>query len=437
MFQIRCSRLTCSSKASHFAKFRALKTNSTARERLTAKLFPDEEDFRYDFELSPILSAVLREYDSADLERPDLSTLIEFAELASNAPSSEDWASWQQKYRHRSPLFQDLITIFHKANMNEEAKAERLHQLINQPDTLQKWTPLQWAAYVGRTDEFIDLLLHGADPFAITPSGRNVVHHAVDSDADGILLYLVQNNYYERGLDINLPDIWGETPLHIAAARSPSCVAMLLKNGASIDVRADEKQTPMHHLRYIQCNKLRLKALQTLLNYGADVNSREEGGRSAIFYLLASPECVTLLLNYGADISICDSDGRSMLHYACIEDRPQLLNYLLSRSPRELMVCEDKNGNSPLLTCFQYHRVGCARILLERAPIKSSRDKSGWALVHHAAKMGDAIVLQHVLSIPGESVFSKNLHGQLAIDIAREMGTLHGRIGAILTDAMS
>jgi ankyrin repeat protein len=412
-----------------------LKANSTAREKLTAKLFPDEEDFRYDFELSPILSAVLREYDSADLERPDLSTLIGFAELAKNAPSGEDWSLWQQKYRHRSPLFQDLIATFHGANMDEEAKAERFRQLINQPDALQKWTPLQWAAYVSRT-EFIELLLHGADPFAITPSGRNVVHHAVDSNADGILIYLVQNRYHERGLDINLADIWGEIPLHIAAARSPSCVAILLKNGASIDARADEKQTPLHYIRYLQCKELRLKALRILLNYSADVDSREEGGRSAIFYLLAAPECVTLLLDYGADISICDSDGRSILHYVCIEDRPQLLNSLLSRSPRELMVCEDKNGNSPLLICFQYHRVGCARILLERAPIRSSKDKSGWALVHHAAKMGDAIVLQHILSIPGESVFSKNAHGKLAIDIAREMGTLHGRIGAILMDAM-
>jgi ankyrin repeat protein len=379
---------------------------------------------------------VLREYDSADLERPDLSALIEVAELARDTHEGEDWSMWRQKYRHRSSLFQGLITPFQEASMDEEAKVEQFYQIINQPDILQKWTPLQWAAYVGRTDEFINLLLHGANPFAITPSGRNIVHHAVHSDTDGILLYLFQNGYHERGLDINLPDIWGETPLHIAAARSPFCAAILLKNGASINVKTREEQTPLHHLRYVQCCELRLQCLRVLLEYGPNIDSREEGGRSAIFYLLTTPQCVTTLLDYGADISIRDSDGRSILHYACIEDCPQLLNTLLSRSTRELMISEDKNGNSPLLICFQYHRVSCARILLERTPIRSSKDKNGWTFIHHAAEMGDPIVLQQVLSVPGESAFSKNASGQLAIDIAREKKTFHGRFGRILKDAM-
>ena len=343
---------------------------------------------------------------------------------------------WRQKFRHRSSLFQDLIAPFQDASMDEEAKVEQFYQIINQPDILQKWTPLQWAAYVGRTDEFINLLLHGADPFAITPSGRNVVHHAVDSDANDILLYLFQNGYHERGLDINLPDIWGETPLHISAARSPSCADILLKNGASINVKTREEQTPLHHLRYVQCCERRLQCLRVLLEHGPDMDSREERGRSAIFYLLTTPQCVTTLLDYGADISIRDSDGRSILHYACIEDFPQLLNTLLSRSTRELMISEDRSGNSPLLICFQYQRVSCARILLERTPIRSSKDKNGWTFIHHAAAMGDPIVLQQVLSVPSECVFSKNASGQRAIDIARAKRTFHGRFGRILADAM-
>jgi hypothetical protein len=60
-------------KAYHFAKFRALTHGATERELEVARVFPNADDFRYDFDLSPALIALLRQYDSVDAERPTLA----------------------------------------------------------------------------------------------------------------------------------------------------------------------------------------------------------------------------------------------------------------------------------------------------------------------------------------------------------------------------
>jgi ankyrin repeat protein len=56
-------------------------------------------------------------------------------------------------------------------------------------------TPLQWAAYVGRMDEFFELLLRGAGSLATASSNRSVTHHTVEGDCPEILSYLLENGY--------------------------------------------------------------------------------------------------------------------------------------------------------------------------------------------------------------------------------------------------
>src|SRR5690348_16165157 len=101
----------CTRKASHFAKFKALRVGATEKEKALARCFEDQ-DFRYEFELSPILTAVLHEYDERDLERPPLKALLDFAVQLSKITSPDDWTMWRWRYRARSPLYQELISFF-------------------------------------------------------------------------------------------------------------------------------------------------------------------------------------------------------------------------------------------------------------------------------------------------------------------------------------
>jgi ankyrin repeat protein len=81
------------------------------------------------------------------------------------------------------------------------------------------------------------LLDHGADPLKITQVGRNIFHHAAEAANIEVLEYLLRKGCNERGVDINLHDYWGETPLHIATTRSADLVKVLLEHGAQIGQR--------------------------------------------------------------------------------------------------------------------------------------------------------------------------------------------------------
>lgn len=72
-----------------------------------------------------------------------------------------------------------------------------------------------------------------------------------------------------KGSDINHPDNYGRTPLHVACATDyPAMVEYLLENGADLTSRTlEENQTAIH---YAAKNDA-VESLKILLNYEADI----------------------------------------------------------------------------------------------------------------------------------------------------------------------
>jgi hypothetical protein len=155
-----------------------------------AHVFPDQQDFKHGFELSPILTAVLNQYDISDTERPGIDELISLVNTLSGLPHPVDWPPWKQEYRIRSPLFREIISYFQKCETAPISGAGKTHQLLEQRDAVQGWTPLQWAAFVGRQPELDTLLRNGAVSFGINSTDRNILHHDVESKTDTVLSYL-------------------------------------------------------------------------------------------------------------------------------------------------------------------------------------------------------------------------------------------------------
>jgi ankyrin repeat protein len=425
-------------KAYHFAKFRALTQGATERELEVARAFPNADDFRYDFDLSPVLIALLRQYDSADAERPTLDTIIDFAKKAITAPLGVDWSQRKRELHGRSPLFQDVIGFFQNAGSTEGARLGAFYDFLDSPDALQTWTPIQWAAYVDRKHEF-DLLLKNGIPrqlLKLTPSRRNVLHQAAESGTQDILSYVLDGQLHLQGVDINLPDIWEETPLHVAAGRSPKSVALLLDHGADINARQADGQVPLHYAKFLS-GKDRSDCIKYFLKRdNPPINVRDVQGKSPIFYLLNSPDCVKLLLDRGADTGISDSEGKTLIHHACADDYPEALELIIDHFQRGLEARADKEGCTPLQICFQNQRVLCARILMRDTVVSQVKDKNGWSLIHHAVRMGDEIVLRQVLALQDTNMLARTNSGQSAFDISRSMGTFYTIIGEILRQAM-
>jgi ankyrin repeat protein len=319
-------------------------------------LFDDESDFKYDFDLSPIMCTLLGEYDEDDLERPNLASIIQFAKELCDSPIDYDWNLARREFRDRSPLYLDILAIFKQAGKTTGARLGAFYNLMNLGDALQCWSPLQWAAYTDCTPEFVMLIENGANAFELTPSLRNIIHQATEPGTQGALAYLIEHNYHHRGVDINLKDRWGETPLHIACERSSISASMLLQQGANSKIRQEDGQVPLHYVKRlnhqdcINCAKILLEIEDPPINW------QDSSGKTPLFYVLGIPECVDLFVKSGADIGLLDNQGMSVLHHACIENGHEALKILLRNLPNDASATVDELGRTPLQLCFDLYR---------------------------------------------------------------------------------
>ena len=267
------------------------------------------------------------------------------------------------------------------------------------------------------------LIARGANPFLITGMGRNVLHQAAESKRGAVMEYVltIPEDAYEGWFDINRQDQWGETPLHIAAAGSAVCVELLLRGGAKRDIRQKEDFcVPLHMARLAKGDE-KIRVVDVLsADEGAHINSLDDRGRSPMWGLLDSPRCVELLLARGAEIPLSDKEKLTVLHWACMEGYAGALELLVTAASKFVIAALDNKGDTALGKAFQFKRGACARILLEAGGVGDMNGKDGMPLVHHAAKMGDADVLEwcfkHETYKKGEKTRNRETVMQVALD---------------------
>ncbi|XP_045538000.1 transient receptor potential channel pyrexia isoform X1 [Papilio machaon] len=182
------------------------------------------------------------------------------------------------------------------------------------PDTPQVFTetPLHVAASLG-SDSCMKLLLDaGADVRAALGPGRTTALHlaAVDGHAECARLLL------DHGAYIDCPNSRGQTSLHLAAlAQSIEVVELLVGRRADVKARDIDGRTPLHGsiVRGARaCDVARL-----LLSVGADPNAPDNFGYTPL-HIAALNEfsaCVLLLLDYGADVTLRTNGGVSALSF--------------------------------------------------------------------------------------------------------------------------
>jgi ankyrin repeat protein len=375
--------------------------------------------------LSPILVALLKQYDSTDVDKPGMDAVIRFAKNVIEPPVN--WRETERDLCKASPIHQQVKGVFQTAEIVSDGI---LKDMLNKPDALLRWTPLQWAAFVGRKAEMCTLLENHADPVKLTPSRRNILHQAAESGSDEVLTSLLELGVQDQGVDIDLQDVWGETPLHVAVGRSSAAAKVLIRSKANVRLQQENGQVPLHYTRFLD-SKSRGDCIRTFLELEEPgLNDRDETGKSAIFYLLDTPDCVDVLLKKGADTSILDNDGKSVLHHACAEGLPETLELFLNRYAGDGWVREDKQGDSPLHECFRHHKPECAKLLLRKTAVRPSKDRNGYNLVHHAVSMANLDVLNLVMDkYPDTDHLARTNDGETAVDILRRMGNLDREIG--------
>lgn len=150
----------------------------------------------------------------------------------------------------------------------------------------------------------------------------------------------------KAGADINARNEKGETPMHIAARIGRyAVIEKLLAYHPDLSIENHQGYTPLAiaiHYNYVKSIQAMVKAqkstipgialpplhravaehdtktIKRLLRQGADVDSLDSSGRSALQLAAKAgdPEVVRLLIAEGADVLYVDKEGRDILYFA-------------------------------------------------------------------------------------------------------------------------
>ncbi|XP_067208662.1 uncharacterized protein [Linepithema humile] len=265
------------------------------------------------------------------------------------------------------------------------AVAAAAPELVNAPDA-EGHTPLHLAVIAGDTQLVAVLLANGADVNAKDLEGHSVLHWAtVCGEAECVRLVLA------AGAQPSTPDLRGGSPLHYAA----QCC------GAAATA---ELAVP---------KKVGLKVLQTLLEFGADVNAKDEDGRQPILWAASagSVEAVLALARAGgsAAAGTSDKDGLTALHCAASRGHARCVEVLVNLCGSHLDHVDD-NGCSALHYAATLGHADATALILKLGADPNRQDRKGRTPALCAAAKGQLETLK-TLTQHGGSLHAKTVRG--------------------------
>ncbi|KAI3855883.1 hypothetical protein MKX03_011538 [Papaver bracteatum] len=153
--------------------------------------------------------------------------------------------------------------------------------------------------------------------------GRRAVHFAASGVSVEVLKYLIQ----EMGVDIEVRDGRGETPLSLAAIKGRlAAVEYLLEIGASPEMVDDFNCSPLHHAAVKGHNNV----IPLLLSKGINVDITNDFGSPLQYAATAGKHnTVKLLLDHGANPNLVFHDTFTPLHASIHSQSWQCVELLL------------------------------------------------------------------------------------------------------------
>ena len=224
-------------------------------------------------------------------------------------------------------------------------------------------TALHHACSMGKYREIKWLLEKGADPDALTQSGRTpftyvadqrelamlVLEHKADPNgpnkcADPPIVEAAAQNDLElirellkRGADPNRVGKAGNVALAVTV--SIECARELLRSGADINLKNGQQETPL----LVNLMRGSVELIRCYIEAGADVNAKDKDNGTVIMRLTNNPriEIAALLIAAGAEVNAMPWPNHSILDYFygstshyLINERIDLITFLESKGAK-------------------------------------------------------------------------------------------------------
>ena len=215
---------------------------------------------------------------------------------------------------------------------------------------------------------------------------------------------------------LNLPTANGETPLIRAAneRNNIEIIRLLLDYGAEVNAKDEDGYTALN-----STDPTQLDIISLLLERGADPDIKPVFGFTILFKAIAYPEATKMLLDHGADPFQTNSDGQTLLMLAAREECPWDVSVYLKLGLD--VNARDKHGQSALYYAVRSGSLECVELLLANGADITNVTIYGETLLFPAAYTNDIRILKLLLD-KGLDVKQRDEAGEDALYLAVKNG---------------
>ncbi len=303
----------------------------------------------------------------------------------------------------------DFRLVVMTSTVDEASRAVILGANVNKVDEFGR-TPIMYAVGFKCSDYKADLIrsLGGKvqkveanarhSPLAIAKflleKGVNV--NVQDKSGDTPLYMVIRNNLsalvsllIQYGADVDQAYDQGETPLSLAAyGGNPEIVGLLISAGAKVNVKDHAGNTPLI-TAFLDPN---LDVVEKLLGAGANVNTANADGETPLILAIQEDDLafVKVMVKAGADVNAVNFDGDTPLLWACMEDRYNAVDMLINAGAK--VDVKNNDGDTPISLAMNSERsVEMLRLLTAKMTVISDKELLVRAI--QADKFEEAMVL--------------------------------------------
>ena len=270
---------------------------------------------------------------------------------------------------------------------------------------------------VQRLLEIPNINLNAQDARGVTP-----VHLAAAAQFQEPFALLIAPAVIARGLDVNLPDNKGNTPLIrlVNANNLPMLEALLGQPRVQIDARNENGATALT----IACHKGFTDAARLLLSNGANPNLADNGKYPLDFALEKGHDIVRLLIENGANPNNYNpgSDSSDAPLLEAIRNSPNDIIQLLIQNGADVNI-RGENGMTPLQVAAARGNLDIIDLLLARGAEINARNNAGDTPLMQVAKKSTSTqeLIERLLAAGADAGIKNNLD-LTARDIAQLFG---------------
>ncbi len=251
---------------------------------------------------------------------------------------------------------------------------------------------LHRAARAGNLKQVQALIAGGVDVDVRDAMGGTPLHDAAWAGEKEVAAFLIQ-----QGADVNAKHAEGQsTPLHYATLTNhPDVVELLLDHGADQSALYRMSQTALH----LAAARGYSRVAALLIAHGADVAKRDETGGTALSEAswTGEAEMVKLLISKGADVNDVNPEtGMTALHAACSRGYRPVAQALLEAGAH--VEVRDKSGATPLYLALQFQRMDVVDLFVHSENLPPGQTIDVKAVLRDEVMRGRTNVIEMLLS---------------------------------------